>query len=60
MYVMYKTGYRYLTAALNAIEEDENAAVVKQVHFMTALDNIAPQTTPNMLLFYEQFGSSNK
>ena len=47
-------------AALNAIEEDENAAVVKQVHFTTALDNIAPQTTPNMLLFYEQFGSSNK
>ena len=47
-------------AALNAIEEDENAAVVKQVHFTTALDNIAPQTTRNMLLFYEQFCSSNK
>ena len=42
-------------AALHAIEEDAQALVVEHAHFLKALEEVVPQTTEKMLLYYENF-----
>jgi transitional endoplasmic reticulum ATPase len=42
-------------AALVALRENLNASVVESRHFITALNNIKPSLTPQMIKFYEEW-----
>ena len=47
-------------AALAALEEDVEAAVVEERHFLAALDSVKPRISSDLFRIYERFQTANQ